>query len=937
MRRRRLFLSLLSLVCIGFPSCQCYRDEDPLEPHKHSSEQTPGSHLHQQSGNALMEIGHAVMKFVASLSSVPLDSSEPKDKGPLPASSSRVVQPSTTTPAASNQPDGGNGSTNPMNGSQEKNAPVNPGVNQAADQASAASPVAVATAHDGNNGSISGGSVNEVAPTTTPGQPSGVVHKFDDLNACNNVSDAMSSVTQQVPKSVSPDGKACIVPIKRDACMSQSPFWVCRAQSGACWCWFSTACHGVMEALQPANGFPLLCGPSLVDHNVCRCVGYDSCPADSGVWNCAKELDGDDSMKTFKGQARAAVMSAKGNTSDGHALQDKLLQHGVCRCKSSGALYRFRLSPAEVQALQANKPLEAFGHVNDKVGISGMSITPVNDGKGRDVFLLSDAASKQGTPQQLETSKAHGKVADAVIPTKGGGDATEKCVVTTGQPFASFGPTQWFILLASMLPTCMTIMLVCSVKRSAQMAIDNPEAHLDDTVESVVAEEVDIDANARPSSTFQAMCALTNIILRLNVTSVLSNSHVLLEKAFQNSSSVIPDDTFLMLSGAFIGAAPVGGVIGLMFIVRSRLAFPREGCILTCLFVFVGNCGILFAMGRGDVYMMLFFRVITGLGEGSQFVCQTYLAKLTAPAHRTEVFGIFELGTAVGLVSGPFVTSMSKGPLGDSGGLIVTVGVSFAAFVLMIAIFPSNESLDAAGVEADEVYRPCWMLDVKMSAVKWIAASVMWSAAATRLLLRLMWESSAVLVLAEHFCLGYEFAGYGASSVVCLHVFAQSLFVKLCAGYSEHKLLKVCETVEILGVLLMLRWPQQVNETIQNDIRDQGPAFIHIVTFTIGSFMFYSGNCMSAAPMTSWSSKHGPRSSCVMFYNHIAILLGISAGATLSRMIAGVDPHQNVLVTLLLPVVFVQSLLVETGFRSISIGKDDTADECSSLSSARTR
>merc|ERR1719277_1444765 len=73
---------------------------------------------------------------------------------------------------------------------------------------------------------------------------------------------------------------------------------------------------------------------------------------------------------------------------------------------------------------------------------------------------------------------------------------------------------------------------------------------------------------------------------------------------------------------------------------------------------------------------------------------------------------------------------------------------------------------------------------------------------------------------------------------------------------------------------------------------------------------------MTSAPLNSWGTKRGPRDAGILFYNNLAVQIGVCGGAYLSRLFAGTDPHQNVLVFALLPVVFVQVLLSEVALGS---------------------
>mmetsp|Transcript_59730 Transcript_59730/g.111659 ORF Transcript_59730/g.111659 Transcript_59730/m.111659 type:complete len:112 (+) Transcript_59730:1-336(+) len=101
-------------------------------------------------------------------------------------------------------------------------------------------------------------------------------------------------------------------------------------------------------------------------------------------------------------------------------------------------------------------------------------------------------------------------------------------------------------------------------------------------------------------------------------------------------------------------------------------------------------------------------------------------------------------------------------------------------------------------------------------------------------------------------------------------------------------------------------------------------AFVRLGQFLLGSALFYTGNCLTSAPLSSWATKFGPGSESVMFFAHLAIQSGVCAGGLLSRVFTSLDPHQNMIVAMLLPVVCLQILLSELG-----IGLTTTLDSAS--------
>eukprot|EP00928_Gymnodinium_smaydae_P077627 TRINITY_DN61016_c0_g1_i1.p1 TRINITY_DN61016_c0_g1~~TRINITY_DN61016_c0_g1_i1.p1 ORF type:complete len:116 (+),score=3.60 TRINITY_DN61016_c0_g1_i1:41-349(+) len=93
-------------------------------------------------------------------------------------------------------------------------------------------------------------------------------------------------------------------------------------------------------------------------------------------------------------------------------------------------------------------------------------------------------------------------------------------------------------------------------------------------------------------------------------------------------------------------------------------------------------------------------------------------------------------------------------------------------------------------------------------------------------------------------------------------------------------------------------------------------SFTYRALFLLGSSLFYTGNCLTSAPLSSWGTKRGPREACTLFYNHVCVQVGVCAGAYVARLFSGLDPHQNTVVALLTPMVLAQGCLSELGMSS---------------------
>ncbi|CAJ1409550.1 unnamed protein product [Effrenium voratum] len=323
---------------------------------------------------------------------------------------------------------------------------------------------------------------------------------------------------------------------------------------------------------------------------------------------------------------------------------------------------------------------------------------------------------------------------------------------------------------------------------------------------------------------------------------------------------------------------------------------------------------------------MICLRFLGGLGEGALYLGHVYLARLSSPDQRTRIFGYWELGTAAGLVGGPAIASALAGSawndLLPGTGELMTLSVAAAAAVLLLlvsALFPSSAQLSISGKE---------MLPVApvLAAKEWTVQLTLSGSTVVRLLLRLAWEAAAWIVLATHFCLGHEKSGYGITATFCLYMAGQGVFVLLCQHYSDHQMIRSCECLELLGLVLMFRMPSDVETTLMEDVMGSS-AFVRLGLFLLGSAFFYTGNCLTSAPLSSWATKHGPRSETVMLSAHLAIQSGVCAGGLLSRIFTSMDPHQNMIVAMLLPVVCMQIVLSELGIGLTGVAEEVGAKE----------
>jgi len=125
-------------------------------------------------------------------------------------------------------------------------------------------------------------------------------------------------------------------------------------------------------------------------------------------------------------------------------------------------------------------------------------------------------------------------------------------------------------------------------------------------------------------------------------------------------------------------------------------------------------------------------------------------------------------------------------------------------------------------------------------------------------------------------------------------------------------------------VLLIHRIPRAVDDTLNEDVLEDDTVYWHIALFLVGSSLFYAGNCLGSAPIDSLCTKVGPRVECLMFYKMFSQWLFLGIGSFLARALTSRDPHQNVLMALLLPAAIAQFLVAEVFFCSVARAERDT-------------
>jgi len=744
-------------------------------------------------------------------------------------------------------------------------------------------------------------------------------------------------------------------------CVSRHPLWSCSLADRSCVCRWSSVCHGITSMLKSAKGLALRCGPAEVEQQGgvelvrrCRCRGFNGCPANGAGWQCS--LHKTSTWMPWLGKdPRPGQEAAK--------MQQQMRERGVCECQPQGEPVPMWLTGAELEALR-KWPLGELQAPPTEVNKTAAGKTIKNKIRrhtdGKDTLVLTITDEKKDTEKSAakptkelgsqaaleEPSKDHDKDVrgDANAPGKGNKrekakvepEFTERCVITDGRP--EFTREHW-ALLGTMLFPSMVVCLVIALMRwmpavqswcrhgVAELHTSSPTGPEMPPL-SPRTEHLRSGPERRPPRNFVVLVILLVILLKTNVSVILTTSHLMVGAAPDAEHG---EGLGGALSGVLIAAEPLGGIVGVVTVAWTKVRRPRETCVCACAAVFLGCTGFIVAARFQSLALMIALRVFAGLGEGALFLGQTYVAKLSSASVRTEVFGIWELGVAAGLIGGPTLTSLcstwgsdaaSGGAAAGESALWVTATMALLLFCAMCAMFPTNAELGV--VEPSQVEPACWQMGSTMSDEKWAVVLVTSAGTTVRLLSRLVWEASAVMVLTAHFCLGFATSGYGATFVILFYLVAQVVFVKLCTSLSDHTLVRFCEVIELCGLLIIFRLPRDLEKTVQDDVMQRESALLNVAVFLLGSGLFYTGNCLTAAPLNSWATKRGPREVCVLFYQHIAVQVGVCAGACLSRIFAGTDPHQNTMVCVLLPVVLAQVALSELGLGS-SRGKAGAA------------
>ncbi|CAE7209473.1 unnamed protein product [Symbiodinium necroappetens] len=728
-------------------------------------------------------------------------------------------------------------------------------------------------------------------------------------------------------------GEACdLLGLEAGQCRTTHSLWSCIPEEGACKCKWRPFCHGVDVVLKAAAD-QLACRPNL-GYGTCQCWAFGECPSQSGSWRCSRSAQATYTAQDEWQLHEADFLSfsfAGGRTSRRDAsqkdtrrlkLEEDLLRAGSCHCKQETVQIPLPLSPLEEEALMkdALRPLSFPLQNATAAGIPIENKESDKDDSGKTRLALTinpkkdlKEPSNQPTGKPSRTSSvAFGLAMLAGPPVHGGevgGDIPEHCAArcrkhATGRcnrsPSGHHGRS-CHLQQAS----------CCGLASGGTRASAHRLLQLGDAIGFLAGKEC-VALGIRSWS--QALVlrhaphdaavvvVLLMVLMKINVTLGETRSQAtvvyLLERfAVSNEHRVAVIEEHHSRTSVLTTAHII--IDGL----KGQGAFPTAAALACRKLGSVSVQQLLYPFRVCLPYESLHyppFCACSGLASGLLLASEPFggmFGVLLVGAYMLRIFGYWELGTAAGLVSGPALASfLATGPWAQilpGPGEAMAVCIAMLACCLMVAIFlffPSTSDLCEDGAVGA---RP--LSGAALTDRAWTVQLTLSGSTIVRLLLRLAWEAAAAIVLATHFCLGHKMSGYGITVTFALYMAAQSIFVMYCENFSDHTLIRSCEFLEMIGLVLMFRVPSDVETTLMEDVMGAS-AFIRLAQFLFGSALFYTGNCLTSAPLSSWATKFGPGSESVMFFAHLAIQCGVFAGGLLSRVFTSMDPHQNMIV-----------------------------------------
>jgi len=337
---------------------------------------------------------------------------------------------------------------------------------------------------------------------------------------------------------------------------------------------------------------------------------------------------------------------------------------------------------------------------------------------------------------------------------------------------------------------------------------------------------------------------VSEVLLNMNFTVVLPTSY---EVAKRTSAGVAA-------SGLIIGAHGLGFLIALPVFTFLSKRSCRKGYLLFSLLMVVGNILYCFCVADPEtygIYSVLAVRTLTGLECGGTLLGWIVAYRANGTSTLPEVTAARIASGALGLMSGPLLSSVCHSMTGLSSvtqdvlpfALFAIAGVGFGISTYLR--FPENDSIPgllSGRSNSKPLGRPGEYLDVVLDK-SWLALGLDVTMTLLRVMQRVGWEAGALFIVAEEFALGNTVAGYLVPLCLCGLLVSQPIFVALNKRLAPHMIADTLHAAELIGLSFMLRLGGP-------------PTTSSLVAFSFGSCLYYGANMSGAALYSPFRGKN---------------------------------------------------------------------------------
>lgn len=380
----------------------------------------------------------------------------------------------------------------------------------------------------------------------------------------------------------------------------------------------------------------------------------------------------------------------------------------------------------------------------------------------------------------------------------------------------------------------------------------------------------------------------SEVLLNMNFTVVLPTSYEIAKRTSAGASA----------SGLIIGAHGIGFLIALPFFTLLSRSSCRSGYLLFSFFMVAGN--LLYCLCIADpstygILSVLGVRALTGLECGGTLLGWIVAYRANGPGRYPEVTSVRIAAGAIGLMSGPLLSSLCHS--GPGAGTLMADMLPFILFAIagvgfgiaVLVCFPENAQIPGlvtVNAKAELGGGDYSQMTLDKS---WLALSLDLSMTMLRVIQRVGWEAGALFIVAEEFRLGNTVAGYLVPLCLSGLLAAQPLFVWLNRRMEAAHLADTLHTVEFIGLSFMLRLSGP-------------PTMASLAAFSVGSCIYYGANMSGAALYSPFRGRNAlPKHRFLnLETSSVLQMLAVSAGYFLGpvfyRWILARCLHQNVLV-----------------------------------------